>query len=171
MTKIEDRSLKLDKEQFDLVENIQHVINDFGNESLNNKIQLVFTRPPQKEPIFINADKVRISEVISNLLGNAIKFTRKEAGRHITINAEMKNSEANVSIKDTGSGISPEIKPKLFSKFVTDSPGGTGIGLFISKSIIEAHGGRIWADNNADGKGATFAFSLPLNEFTLPDNW
>ena len=169
MTKIEDRSLRLDKEKFDLIENIQHVINDFGNESWNEKIQLLFTQPP--EPIFITADKVRISEVISNLLGNAIKFTRKEAGRNITINAEMKNSEANVSIKDTGSGISPEIKPKLFSKFVTDSPGGTGIGLFISKSIIEAHGGRIWADNNADGKGATFAFSLPLNEFTLPDNW
>ena len=105
------------------------------------------------------------------MLGNAIKFTREEAGRNITINAEMKNSEANVSIKDTGSGISSEIKPKLLSKFVTDSPGGTGIGLFISKSIIEAHGGRIWADNNADGKGATFAFSLPLNEFALPDNW
>jgi len=98
------------------------------------------------------------------LLGNAIKFTTKEAARSITINAEKKNSEANVSIKDTGSGISPEIKPKLFSKFVTDSPGGTGIGLFISKSIVEAHGGRIWAKNNADGKGATFVFRLPLNE-------
>jgi len=161
---------QLDKEKFDLVENIQHVINDFDNESSNNKIQLVFTQPSQKEPIFINADKVRISEVISNLLGNAIKFTRKEAGKNITINAEMKNSEANVSIKDTGSGISSEIKPKLFSKFVTDSPGGTGIGLFISKSIIEAHGGRIWAENNANGKGATFTFSLPLNELTLPSN-
>ncbi len=166
MTKIEERSLKLDKEKFDLVENIEHVINDFGNESSNKKIQLIFTQP--SEPIFINADKVRISEVISNLLGNAIKFTTREAGRDITINAEKKNNEANVSIKDTGSGINPEIKPKLFSKFVTNSPGGTGIGLFISKNIIEAHGGRIWADNNADGKGATFAFSLPLNELTLP---
>jgi signal transduction histidine kinase len=75
-----------------------------------------------------------------------------------------------VSIKDTGSGIGPEIMPKLFSKFVTNSSGGTGIGLFISKSIIESHGGRIWAENNANGKGATFAFSLPLNELTLPDN-
>jgi signal transduction histidine kinase len=168
MTKIENRSLKLDKEKFDLIENIQPVINDFGNESSNNKIQLVFTQPSQKEPIFINA--VRISEVISNLLGNAIKFTTKEAVRNITIKAEKKNNEANVSIKDTGSGINPEIKPKLFSKFVTDSPGGTGIGLFISKSIVKAHGGRIWAENNANGKGATFAFSLPLNELTLPDN-
>ena len=95
MTKIEDRSLKLDKEKFDLIENIQHVINDFGNESSNEKIQLLFTQPPA--PIFINADKVRISEVISNLLGNAVKFTSKEAGRNITIKAEKKNNEANVS--------------------------------------------------------------------------
>jgi signal transduction histidine kinase len=98
------------------------------------------------------------------LLGNAIKFTTKEAGRNITITAEKKNSEANVSIKDTGSGINPEIKPKLFSKFVTNSPGGTGIGLFISKSIVEAHGGRIWAENNAETKGATFTFRLPIAE-------
>jgi signal transduction histidine kinase len=103
-------------------------------------------------------------------LGNAIKFTAKEAGTNITITAEKKNNVANVSIKDTGSGINPEIKPKLFSKFVTDSPGGTGIGLFISKSIIEAHGGRIWAENNVNGKGAIFAFSLPLNELTLSDD-
>jgi len=161
MTKIEDRSLKLDKEKINLIESIQHVINDFGNESSNNKIELIFTEP--SEPIFINADKVRISEVISNLLANAIKFTSMEAGRDITINAEKKNNEANVSIKDTGSGISQEIKPKLFSKFVTNSPGGTGIGLFISKSIVEEHGGRIWAENNANGKGATFMFSLPLS--------
>ena len=167
MTKIEDRSLKLDKEKIDLIENIQHVIKDFGNELSNEKI--VFTQPSQKEPIIVNADKVRICEVISNLLGNAIKFTTKEGGRNITIKAEKKDSQAVVSIKDTGSGIDPEIKPKLFSKFVTNSPGGTGIGLFISKSIVEAHGGRIWAENNADGKGAIFVFSLPLSDRNLPD--
>ena len=166
MTKIEDRSLKLDKEKIDLVENIQHVINDFGNESSKEKIQLVFKQPSQIEPFFVNADKIRICEVISNLLGNAIKFTTKEAGGSITIKAERKDSQASVSIKDTGPGIDPEIKPKLFSKFVTNSPGGTGIGLFISKSIVEAHGGRIWAEDNADGKGATFTFSLPLSELT-----
>jgi signal transduction histidine kinase len=163
MTKIEDKTLKLDKEKFDLIQNIQHVINDFGNES-SKKIQLVFTQPSQKEPIFVNADKVRISEVISNLLGNAIKFTTKEAGGSITIKAERKDSEASVSIKDNGPGINPEIKPKLFSKFVTNSPRGTGIGLFISKSIVEAHGGSIWAENNADGKGATFTFSQPFSD-------
>ena len=69
---------------------------------------------------------------------------------------------AIISIKDTGTGIDPEILPKLFSKFASRSFQGTGLGLFISKSIIEAHGGRIWAENNANGKGATFTFSLPL---------
>jgi signal transduction histidine kinase len=93
-----------------------------------------------------------------------IKFTTKEAGRSIAIKAEKKDNQASVSIKDAGSGIQTEIMPKLFSKFVTNSPGGTGVGLFISKKIVEAHGGRIWAENNADGKGATFSFSLPISE-------
>ena len=162
MTKIENKSLKLDKESFNLIEEMQNVIKDFSSELSKEKIQLVFTSS-QKEPILVNADKVRISEVISNLLGNAIKFTTKEAGRSITIKAEKRDNKANVSIKDTGSGIGPEIMPKLFSKFATNSSGGTGIGLFISKSIIGAHGGRTWAENNSDGKGASFLFSLPLN--------
>ena len=151
----------------DLIEEIQNVIKDFSNELSKEKIQLVFTSS-QEEPIFVNADKVRIFEVISNLLGNAIKFTTKEAGRSITIKAEKIDGQASVSIKDTGPGIRPEIEPKLFSKFVTNSSGGTGIGLFISKSIVEAHGGSIRAENNTDGKGATFKFSLPLDEQTPP---
>ena len=158
IARIESQSLKLEKERFDLIKKIQNVINDFGNELSNEKIQLVFT-PSQKEPIFVNADKVRIFEVISNLLSNALKFTKE--GR-ITINAEKKDTQVLVSIKDTGSGIQPELMPKLFSKYVTNSPLGTGVGLFISKSIIEAHGGKIWAENNQDGKGATFTFRLPL---------
>jgi signal transduction histidine kinase len=164
MTKIEDKSLKLDKEKINLIESIQHVINDFDNELSKGKIQLVFIQPLEKEPIFVNADKVRISEVISNLLGNAIKFTTKQAGRSITIKTQKKDRQAIVSIKDTGSGIDPYIKPKLFSKFATNSPGGTGIGLFICKSIVEAHGGAIWGENNVDAKGATFTFSLPITE-------
>jgi signal transduction histidine kinase len=164
MTKIEDRSLKLDKEKTNLIESIQHVINDFDNELSKEKIQVVFIQPLEKEPIFVNADKVRISEVILNLLGNAIKFTTKETGRSITIETQKKDRQAIVSIKDTGSGIDQDIKPKLFSKFATNSPGGTGIGLFICKSIVEAHGGRIWGENNVDSKGATFTFSLPITE-------
>ena len=163
MTKIENKSLKLDKERFDLIDKIHNVIKDFSSELSKEKIQIVFTSS-QKESIFVNADKVRIFEVISNLLGNAIKFTTKEAGRNITIKAEKIDSQASVSIKDTGSGIRPEIMPKLFSKYVTYSSGGTGIGLFISKSIVDAHGGSIMAENNTDGRGATFTFNLPLDE-------
>ena len=161
MARIEGKSLKLDKERFDLIEKIQNVINNFSNELSKDKIQLVFT-PSQKNPIFVNADKVRIFQVISNLLSNAAKFTKE--GGSITVNAQKQDSQAIVSVKDTGSGIQPEIMPRLFSKYVTNSRGGTGVGLFISKSIIEAHDGKIWAENNTeDGTGATFTFSLPIS--------
>jgi signal transduction histidine kinase len=118
-----------------------------------------------KQDVFVEADKVRIYEVISNLLKNAIQFT-KEGTITIVAAAEKMdyNDEVLVSIKDTGKGIDPEIFPRLFTKFVSKSVAGTGLGLFISKSLIEAHGGRISAENNADGKGATFYFSLPLSK-------
>jgi two-component system, OmpR family, sensor histidine kinase VicK len=103
--------------------------------------------------------------VISNLLGNAIKFTKEGTISIITeIEENGHSKEVIVSIKDTGKGIDPEIYPRLFTKFATKSITGTGLGLFISKNIIEAHGGKIWAENNSDGKGATFAFSLPLSK-------
>jgi two-component system, OmpR family, sensor histidine kinase VicK len=99
-------------------------------------------------------------------MDNAIKFTKEEGGI-VSINIKKEEEEENdswviVSIKDTGSGIDPEIMPRLFTKFTSKSFKGTGLGLFISKGIIEAHGGKIWAENNIDGKGATFGFSLPL---------
>ena len=104
------------------------------------------------------------------MLNNAIKFTEKGS---ITVTVERKNDSQNeilVSIKDTGTGIHPDILPKLFTKFVTKSPiPGTGLGLFISKSIIEMHGGKIWATNNKEidrekGVGSTFTFSLPIKQ-------
>jgi signal transduction histidine kinase len=102
------------------------------------------------------------------------RFTGLDAEGTISIEVEKKKDNSNnnnnnkevviVSIKDTGSGIDSNISlPRLFERFVSKSFRGTGLGLFISKSIIEAHGGKIWAENNSDGKGATFAFSLPLN--------
>jgi signal transduction histidine kinase len=104
-------------------------------------------------------------QVLYNLLHNAIKFTEQGI---ISVTVERKKKHENdaivVSVKDSGSGIHPEITPKLFSKFATKSFSGTGLGLYISKSIIEAHGGKIWAENNPDGKGATFSFSLPLDK-------
>ena len=116
-----------------------------------------------RQDVLVQADKGRIIQIISNLLDNAIKFT-KEGAIYISLERKDGSEDVLVSVKDPGQGINPEILPKLFTKFATksESETGTGLGLFISKSIVEAHGGRIWAENNTDGKGATFAFSLSL---------
>ena len=164
VTRIESHSLELRKERFSLNENIRNVINDVNNQAgfRNNNSNAVSILFEPKQDVFVEADKVRIYEVISNLLKNAIQFT-KEGTITITATEEKVDyNEAIVSIKDTGTGIDPEILPRLFTKFATKSVAGTGLGLFISKSIIEAHGGKIWAQNNTDGKGATFYFSLPM---------
>jgi two-component system sensor histidine kinase VicK len=97
--------------------------------------------------------------VIVNLLENAIKFSKE----NISIDLNRNTLEIVVSIKDTGPGIDPEILSTIFSKFSSKSDVGTGLGLYISKGIVEAHGGRIWAQNNSNNKGATFFFSLPLH--------
>ena len=114
------------------------------------------------QDIFVEADKERIIQVISNLLNNAIKFS--EEGIIFVSTKVKEKKEVFVTIKDTGQGIHPDISPRLFSKFASKSFQGTGLGLFISKSIVEAHGGKIWAENNSDGKGATFTFSLPISQ-------
>ena len=114
------------------------------------------------DDVIVSADKERISQVISNVLSNALKFT--EEG-YISISTETKGKDVIITVKDTGVGIDSEILPRLFSKFATKSEKGTGLGLYISKSIVERHGGNIWAANNADGKGATFVFSIPINNY------
>ena len=125
----------------------------------SRNIQLLY----QPQDVILEVDKGRITQVISNLLTNAIKFTKKGIITVTTI-IDEDNNQIIIRVKDTGSGIDPEILPELFSKFTAKSFSGTGLGLFISKSIVEAHGGKIWAENNADGKGATFTFSLPIGE-------
>jgi signal transduction histidine kinase len=127
------------------------------------RIMLTLNIIYEPKSIIVNSDKERIARVVTNLLSNAIKFTTKEKG-NIYVMPQKKDSEIIVSLKDTGQGIDPEILPKLFTKFATKSLSGTGLGLFISKSIIEAHGGSVWAGNNLDGKGATFSFSVPLTQ-------
>jgi two-component system sensor histidine kinase VicK len=167
VTRIESHSLQLRKERFNLNENIRDVINDINNQAgfrNNNNDKTVPILFEPKQDVLVEADKLRINEVISNLLKNAIQFTKEGA---VTITAAAENTDSNeaiVSIRDTGTGIDPEILPRLFTKFATKSVTGTGLGLYISKSIIEAHGGKMWGENNADGKGATFAFSLPLSK-------
>src|SRR5919198_1183104 len=175
VARMESRTLKLNIEQFNLKDvissNIQDYRNQIENQGKKEDIKLVYHDDDDNEPkdIFIKADKARVSQVISNLLNNAIKFT-KEGVISITA-AEKKGDDDNdnddevilLQVKDTGQGIDSGIFPRLFSKFVSKSFEGTGLGLYISKSIVEAHGGKIWAENNADGKGATFAFTLPLS--------
>ena len=168
VSKIESSLLKISKSKIDLNEKIKNVINDVENgydDGNNSNVKIIFE---PKETIFVYADKDRIHQVLSNLLNNAIKYTKNGT---VTINTSIANGsnnnanndkEAVVTIMDTGYGITPEIMQKLFSKFVTTSSHGTGLGLFISKGIIEAHGGRIWAENNSNGVGSSFSFSLPF---------
>jgi signal transduction histidine kinase len=174
VTKIESQSLKLNKERFNLNDVITNTIDDiilntvFKNKKNNDEGDNIKLKYRPKN-IFVEADRVRMTQVMSNLLNNSIKFT-KEGGGSISINTEKEDNHILVSVKDTGTGIDPEIVPQLFSKFVTKSFQGTGLGLFISKGIIEAHGGKIWAVSNnndiiADGeKGATFFFTLPVSD-------
>jgi signal transduction histidine kinase len=155
-----DKPLELRKEKFDLRKKIENMINDiYGTISDNKDIRIRFESDANKASIMIEGDKERIFEVISNLLNNAIKFTKQG---EVVIVLNERDGQAIVSVRDSGSGIAPEIYPNLFTKFATKSEKGTGLGLFLAKNIVESHGGNIWAENNSDGKGATFAFSIPI---------
>ena len=162
VTKIESQSLKLNKQTFNLRNVIMSVLADHKKEDNNrSQIRLLCLN---NEDVIVNADKERVTQVISNLLSNAIKFTNE--GEEISVDVKRDNTakQIDISVKDAGQGIDAEIYPRLFTKFATKSIVGTGLGLFISKKIIEAHDGRIWAENNPVGKGATFSFSLPIVE-------
>ena len=162
VTKIESQSLKLNKQTFNLRNVIMSVLVDHKKEDNNrSQIRLLCLN---NEDVIVNADKQRVTQVISNLLSNAIKFTNEGEEISVDVKRDNKAKQIDISVKDTGQGIDAEIYPRLFTKFATKSIVGTGLGLFISKKIIEAHDGRIWAENNPDGKGATFSFSLPIVE-------
>jgi two-component system sensor histidine kinase VicK len=175
VTKIEGNSLELQKEHLDLNEALLNTVEKYKKQITKANIDIKLLFEPPKEVIPVKADRYRISQVISNLLSNAIKFTRREGGI-VTVEVQKKDHDtyeeikkdnntsstvAVVSIKDTGSGIDPDIMPRLFEKFASKSFQGTGLGLYISKNIVESHGGKIGGKNNSDGKGATFYFTLP----------
>ncbi|HEU4448193.1 MAG TPA: sensor histidine kinase [Nitrososphaeraceae archaeon] len=205
ITRIESQTLRLNKEKFNINDVLLHIVDDYKNQAFKNHSPVMISYEPgqglSNGGQVVVADKERITQVISNLLDNALKFT--QAGT-ICVSAEVTREKATattgetrgneqtsassgqilVRIEDTGSGIDPEIVTKLFSKFTTKSLKGTGLGLYISKSIIEAHGGKIWAKDNENigirnssmsnnlkrdsdqevgtAKGATFFFTLPL---------
>ncbi len=164
-TRIESQTLKLAKERFNICDLILAINEDYQErikEGTNDKVELIHGDNLNNNPVVVGADKERIIQVISNLLSNSIQFTN-QGYIFLNIVADNDSKEVIVTVRDTGMGINPEVLPRLFSKFVTRSQKGTGLGLFISKSIIEAHGGRIWAESNVlDGQGTIFCFALPL---------
>jgi len=174
-----------DKDSVYLWELLYSIIKEFGhslknNNDKNTKLNLYFRNIDLDTIVFV--DKNRISQVILNLLNNSIKFIslenkKTDGGIEDNISLIIERTKLNgnnlkendlinygiiISVKDNGKGIDPEIYPRLFTKFASKSFHGTGLGLFICKNIVEAHGGKIWAKNNSNGKGATFSFSLPL---------
>jgi signal transduction histidine kinase len=167
VTRIEGQLLVLNYVKFDLIELISDIIKEYNRNQITktNKILLEFRG--HDSDIIVKADKDKIAQVMSNLLNNAFKFTMKKQTEkaNIWVNCQRRDNDmAVVSVEDDGVGIDSDIMPRLFTKFTTSksSLGGTGLGLFISKSIVEAHGGRIWAENRAYGNGAAFYFTIPL---------
>jgi signal transduction histidine kinase len=172
VSRIEGKNLQLSKSYFDLNQTINQVIEDHQNEALNKEVQIIFDSK-KNTPVTVYGDEGRLQQVIDNLLSNAVNFTQNGT---ITITAyraqvdikgdiDVRDRESIVvEIKDTGTGISSEMLPRLFDKFATRSMSGTGLGLYISKSIVDSHDGKIWAYNNKDGKGATFVFILPIDK-------
>src|SRR5919112_3894709 len=158
VTRIESKTLKINKEKFDLNNLLSSIVNEFKNNfgkreyGVDGNVQILYNETNQE--LFVDADYQRIVQAFSNLLDNAIKFTLEKKDRHGDINiatyvmSKGNNQYVVTQIRDTGKGIDSEILPRLFTKFATTSAKGTGLGLFICKSIIESHGGQIWAENN-----------------------
>src|SRR5215831_11920838 len=167
VTKIEGGTLELHKERFNIIDFISNVLNDYSTELTKEQKDdvVTFSFRPDEKLILVEADSNRIMQVIYNILCNAIKFTKNIHELVVSVTVQkIDNYEVVVNIKDNGIGIDLQILPKLFTKFATKSQAGTGLGMFISRSIIEAHGGKIWAKNNSDTKGATFTFTLPISQ-------
>lgn len=203
ITRIENKSLELHKEPVDIDEIVIGVLNDALDESeFSKKIRLVYNRSEARifdsalnpshsvssttfgserkgSSLIVSADRFRLNQVMTNLVGNAIKFSGNgdtitvsvSTGNKIHDNERLNSSSSGgggnkklvVRVKDTGRGIDPEIMPTLFKKFVSKSEKGIGLGLFISKNIVEAHGGEIWAETPGKEKGAAFSFTLPMD--------
>jgi signal transduction histidine kinase len=162
-SRIESKTLKLNKEVFDLNQKVLQVIDDVKMSIRGGRNEIKIFSNAMIDKLEVYADKSRVFQVLSNLIRNSIRFSNEE-GATITVNIGKKEGYAVVEVRDNGRGIDPEIMPRLFTKFATKSYQGVGLGLFISKSIVEAHGGKIWAENNSDGRGATFNFILPIQK-------
>jgi two-component system sensor histidine kinase VicK len=165
IARIESNSLTLHKSLFNLKDVLTLLVQDCRKQIQMDcrEVKVIYQQPNDDDDIKVYADKERIMQVLGNLLSNALKFTKQGT---ITIRAEQSDDKSQLTVKvtDTGLGIDHTLLLRLFTKFATKSDKGTGLGLYISKSIVEAHGGRILAENNTDGKGATFTFTLPIQK-------
>lgn len=169
VTRIENNSLVLTREAVDASRILKDIVNSYNhkleekNAEINNENTKLIIIQKGIKNINASIDRVRITQVFCNILDNAVSFSH-EGKIHVILKMEKQNGQhfLIIRVKDTGPGIDPEILSKLFTKFASKSDIGTGLGLFISKGIVEAHGGKIWAENNPD-RGATFSFSLPIN--------
>jgi signal transduction histidine kinase len=174
VTKIDSQSLALEKEKLNLNGLILEVLKDYVDKQKTQMVKIVYDFK-NIDDVIIEADRDRVAQVICNLLDNALKFTKASQMIFLIVDKKKDKEEGKeqviVSVKDTGNGISKEILPKLFSKFTTgSSSSGTGLGLYICKNIIQAHEGKIWAENEPDGKGAIFRFALPVLSYINPNN-
>jgi hypothetical protein len=136
---------------------IMHIMGERANGNTRNVISFEAAEPK----LMIECDRGKVGEVLFNLIDNAMKFIDEREGS-IVVSTRLSGPNVMVTVRDNGRGIDPTIKDRMFEKFTTRSEKGSGLGLFIARSIVEAHGGTIWAGNNSDGKGATFSFSLPV---------
>ena len=176
VTKIEGKSLMLKKEKLNLNILISEVLKEYAKKVVKQQMVKIVYDFKYIDDIIVEADRDRLDQVIRNLVDNALKFNTMYNNQIIFVIVDKKKEEegkeqAIVSVKDTGNGISKEVLPKLFSKFTTsDSSSGTGLGLYICKNIVQAHEGKIWAENDSDGNGAIFRFALPVISYFNSNN-
>jgi signal transduction histidine kinase len=164
VSRIDGNLLELREDAFDLVKTIMELLDDYKKDQAGFVSGLDISFESNVDAALVRGDKQRICQVIQNLLDNAFNFT-KSGSITVSLSATTLNAkEWNIAVKDTGKGIDSEIMPRLFNKFATKSENGIGLGLYISKSIVEAHGGKIWANNNTDSDGATFGFCLSTED-------
>jgi two-component system sensor histidine kinase VicK len=164
VTRIESQTLRLNLEEFDIAEAVESGMASQDVNYASKGVRLVFRRGQGRT--IVRADRERIVQVVTNLLDNAVKFSRTKGNVVISIDkerSEERGREAVVRIIDGGEGVPADFVPRLFTKFASRSVRGTGLGLYISKNIIEAHFGRIWYEKGRSGRGSVFAFRLPLS--------
>ncbi len=158
--RIEGGTLRLNKERFDINAVVEAVVEE---QRIGVNAKGVTLVKVGSGGLMVEGDRGRLSQVVSNLLGNAVKFT-EEGSITVSVEARTRENKVRIRVADTGTGIDPAIVPMLFSRFVAKSQSGTGLGLYISKNIVEEHGGRIWVESNNPGGGATFAFEVPIKQ-------